>query len=516
MTWVEFLAGLGATYAFFWAWLQLTQDAREPKAVSTSIPFLSPILSMVYHSMGFYSHMRDLYPRLPIYTLRIPGVRLYVINSANLIPAVQKQWRTLLFPPIQARAAKTAMGASKEALDILCHDMVTDEGFVPKFIKKIYPTLSSGPALNDLNQKATQVLIDTMARFAIQGPAIVNLNEFVTEQIFYATTDGIYGPKNPMRDPDNYSAWLKYHPAIMFMMLDILPLSLFKSSIQGREHLVRSFERYNDEKGYTSGSVFIQRWMDHFQSFGLSKNDIARFHVGGLFALVANTSPTAFWMTYRVFSNPETLEDCRSEVSKAVTKKDDVYTLDSSIIKNSCPILVSTFQEVFRVHGMGNSVRVASEDYMLDNQYLIKRGGLIMIPGRVQHSDRDIWGDSWSEFNHQRFLRTQSTSTKRPNPVAFRGFGGGTSLCPGRHFATAEILLLAAMLIMRFDMHPLSGKWALPSRDKSSQAEAMEQPDEDVKVKLIPRAGGDKEWRIAFSDSAEPHITAEDERNESH
>jgi hypothetical protein len=86
--------------------------------------------------------------------------------------------------------------------------MTTDEGFVPKFIKTIYPTLSGGSAFNDLNQKAKQVLIDTMARFAIQGPTIVNLNESMTEQIFYATTDSIYGPKTPMRDPDNYSAWL--------------------------------------------------------------------------------------------------------------------------------------------------------------------------------------------------------------------------------------------------------------------------------------------------------------------
>jgi hypothetical protein len=157
------------------------------------------------------TNYRDQHPELPIYTLRLPGIRLYIVNSAHLIPLVQKQWRTLIFPPVSAQAAKTAMGASKHALDIVCEDMKTEEGFVPKLSRTIYPTLSSGDALGDLSRKATAVILRTMDRFAIQGPTTVNLNEFVNEQIFYATTDSIYGPQNPMRDPENYSAWLYVH-----------------------------------------------------------------------------------------------------------------------------------------------------------------------------------------------------------------------------------------------------------------------------------------------------------------
>ncbi|KEY73661.1 hypothetical protein S7711_07708 [Stachybotrys chartarum IBT 7711] len=360
---------------------------------------------------------RDQHPDIPIHTLRIPGARLYVVNSAALIPLVQRQWRTLIFPPIQARAAKTAMDASKEALGILCDDMTTEEGFLPKYTNQIYPTPSSGAALDDLVRNSMEVVIRTMDKFASQGTTTVKLNAFVTKQIFYATTD-------------------------------------------------------------------------------------------------ANTSPTAFWTVYCIFSNPTALEECRKEVSQAVTRDGDFYSINSSIIKNSCPILVSTFQEVFRVHGMANSVRIAAEDHMLDSKYLIKKGGLIMIPGRVQHTDRDVWGNDWNHFNHRRFLRR--LDIKRPNPIAFRGFGGGTTLCPGRHFATAEILLFAAFLIMRFDMQPVAGQWILPTTDKSSQAEAMEQPDEDVQVKLVPRPGGGKEWRIAFSESTEPQITAEDTGGDPH
>jgi cytochrome P450 len=151
---------------------------------------------------------------------------------------------------------------------------------------------------------------------------------------------------------------------------------------------------------------------------------------------------------------------------------------------------------------------------MLDNKYLIKKGGLIMIPGQVQHTDGDVWGNDWNHFNHRRFLRTPEI--KRSNPVAFRSFGGGTTLCPVRHFAAAETLLFADLLTMRFDMQSVAGQCILPTTYKSSQAEAMEQPDEDIKVKLVPRPGGDEQWRITFSEPMEPQITAEGKSGDPH
>ena len=294
-------------------------------------------------------------------------------------------------------------------------------------------------------------------------------------------------------------------------MLDILPLWVFRDSLRSREHLVRAFRTYNETKQYAQGSAYIQRWLEHFKNFNLSEDDIARFHVGGLFALVANTSPTAFWMVYRVLSDPNVLKDCYEEVRKTVTEVDGVQTINASEIKNSCPILLSTFQEVFRIHGMGNSVRVASEDCILDGKYLIKEGGLLMIPSRVQHSDRGIWGEDTDQFNYKRFVR--ASGIKRPNPVAFRGFGGGTTLCPGRHFATTEILLFVALLILRFEVRPVSGHWDMPSREKSSQAEAIEQPDEDVEVEVALRSGPDSAWRVVFVASKEPELAAEDIRD---
>lgn len=289
----------------------------------------------------------------------------------------------------------------------------------------------------------------------------------------------------------------------MYIMLDILPQSIFFGpAMEAREYLVKTFTKYYTDGSYKQGSAYIQKFTEHCISQEIPEDDIPRLLVGTVFNNVANTIPSAFWVIYRIFSDPDALEECRREVSQAVRSDGNNGTaesvLDLSLVLTSCPTLLSTYHEVFRHHGMANSVRVVREDCILDNRYRLRKGGLVMMSARAQHSNPDVWGADVDEFRHGRFLK--QLGQPRPNPVAFRGFGGGTTLCPGRHFATSEILLLAALLLLRFDVKPAAGEWVVPSTAKSSQAEAVEQPDEDVEVVFVPRpevAG--RTWRVEFS-----------------
>lgn len=303
----------------------------------------------------------------------------------------------------------------------------------------------------------------------------------------------------------------------MYIMLDILPQNIFFGpAMQAREHLVQAFTKYYTEGSYKQGSAYIQRFTEHCISQDIPEDDIPRLLVGTVFNNVANTIPSAFWVIYRIFSDPDALEECRREVSQAVRAGGDdkgaaESVLDLSLVLSSCPTLLSTYHEVFRHHGMANSVRVVSEDCTLPHPgdvagggagYRLRKGGLVMMSARAQHSNPEVWGPDVDEFRHDRFLKQQKQQggRTRPSPVAFRGFGGGTTLCPGRHFATGEILLLAALLLLRFDVRPAAGEWIVPSTEKSSQAEAVEQPDEDVEVVFVPRpeAAG-RTWRVEFS-----------------
>ncbi|KAG6362677.1 hypothetical protein INS49_007770 [Diaporthe citri] len=141
-----------------------------------------------------------------------------------------------------------------------------------------------------------------------------------------------------------------------------------------------------------------------------------------------------------------------------------------------------------RVYSVSTATRIAMEDYQLNDQYLLKKGSASMMPSTVQHMNRAVWGDTVDELNYERFV----PGSKRDNPVAFRGFGGGTTLCPGRHFASTEILMFS-----RFDLYPVGGKWAAPMTAKSPMVNAMPVPDWDINVEMRPR--NDHAWRVSFS-----------------
>ncbi|KAI4114384.1 MAG: hypothetical protein LQ338_008016, partial [Usnochroma carphineum] len=59
---------------------------------------------------------------------------------------------------------------------------------------------------------------------------------------------------------------------------------------------------------------------------------------------------------------------------------------------------------------------------------------------------------------------------KKPSLKAFRAFGGGTTLCPGRQFATTEILATVVTMIMRYDFIPAEGRWVAPETEKTNIA----------------------------------------------
>lgn len=294
----------------------------------------------------------------------------------------------------------------------------------------------------------------------------------------------------------------------MILVMDFFPLIFAKKSLEARECMTKAFTRYFKEGGQNEGSALIKARFEHSSEHKIPVEDIARFEVGGAIAILTNTSPTAFWMVYHLYSNPTALEECRQELSNVAsndtTTMDNgetiqIRTLDMSKVKDSCPLLLSTLQEVLRVHSVGVATRLVMEDHMLDNKYLLKKGNTVLIPGPVQHTSTSAWGPDVDEFDHWRFL----PRSKRYNPVAFRGFGGGITLCPGRHFASTEIISFVAMLILRFDVTPVSGKWVRLTSGNAKLWETTPVPDNDIEVKISPRDSEDvsSKWRILVTDS---------------
>jgi hypothetical protein len=133
----------------------------------------------------------------------------------------------------------------------------------------------------------------------------------------------------------------------------------------------------------------------------------------------------------------------------------------------------------------------------------VKKGGVVTIPGPVQHTSIPAYGDNVNEFKHKRFV--QSPGRKLPSPIAFRGFGGGSTLCPGRHFASTEVLAFVALMMARFNFEPVKGEWSCPKTDKAGVHATIAAPnsEDDVRLHITPATGklAGKRWNAILSES---------------
>lgn len=297
---------------------------------------------------------------------------------------------------------------------------------------------------------------------------------------------------------------------LMKILIGILPSVVALKGLAGRSRIIRAFTKYFEQKGHEQASILMQnRFKTSFQH-GISIQDIAAYEVGGSVAVLVNTVPAAFWTLAYIYSCPEVLEPIRKELLNVISSSKDengliMNSIDITALKTDCPLLASTFQEVLRHRSMGTSIRQVMKDTLLDGQWLLKKDSIVQIPSLVLHSDVSIWGSDTTIFNPQRFMRNERNKVdgrKRPHPAAFRAFGGGSTLCPGRHFATNEILAVTSMFVLRFDIKPSAGEWLMPETHNTNTAAVIMEPDTGVEVTISKRQGNIKDrWTFSLKNS---------------
>lgn len=194
-------------------------------------------------------------------------------------------------------------------------------------------------------------------------------------------------------------------------------------------------------------------------------------------------------------SRPALLHDIRSELRTNAFDIDSstgIHIISLTSIRQNCPLLLSTFQEVLRTRSVSASLRYVYNDMILGERYLLKKDAIVQVPSGPLHTDHLLWGADAGAFAPRRFIRTEleeSNGNKIKAPPqdtgAYLPFGFAPSMCPGRHLATGEILALTAMLILRFDIVPERG-WTAPGEEEAATGTFMV-PKEAYKVMLDPR-----------------------------
>lgn len=284
------------------------------------------------------------------------------------------------------------------------------------------------------------------------------------------------------------------------LMLRFLPTFIAPKAYRGRAAIKDAFAQYYIDGHDKGASSLIRSHVSSCKKWGFGDDDIANFEVSTLFLATTNTVSTSFWLLSYILSDPSLVAEIRAEVETVVTRRKSETTseefafIESPLFQSRCPLLVSTFHETLRLVGAATSVRSVVSSATLSSpnsqvSYSLSSPAVIQLPSGITHSSTSIWGPDADVFNPARFLTSTKASldkeTKRKQAQGYFPFGGGKHLCPGRHFATTEILSFVAAIILGFEVEGSR----VPERAFQKLGTGVRKPVGDVQVNIVRRNG---------------------------
>lgn len=259
------------------------------------------------------------------------------------------------------------------------------------------------------------------------------------------------------------------------LLLNIFPSITYPKAFEGRAKLQNALIKYYsakyDLRPEVSQMAKVRAAL--YRRKGISDEDIGRFELALIHVSTANAIPTLFWQLCFISANPQTTSIIRKEVESIISigtseQGEREATIDITKFDSQCPVLVSSYRETIRIANSQLGARRAIEDTIISDgktEYLLRAGCDVQLPAGISHLSEFAWGPDAASFDAKRFLTPEqkgdmsakSRMNDREQKKAYIPFGGGKHLCPGRHFAFAEILGAVAILVMGFDVNSSDG-----------------------------------------------------------
>ncbi|KAL3259266.1 hypothetical protein ABHI18_005361 [Aspergillus niger] len=479
------LAVLGLLAVFGYAFTRREKpDPREPPLVRSSIPVVGHLLGFLWYGLSYFTMMTEKHA-YPIFGLNMVFTKSYLVTSPSILQSIQRNKKSLSFDPFLSMAAERMVGIRGPTLELMREKQSGGQGLKQAVIHAMQPTLI-GASLDRMNERMARLLrplVDDLA-----STSTVDLYGWCRHAITVASTNASYGPLNPYQDAKIEESFWSFESHLSPLMANFLPWLTARTAWRGREAVVAGLVRYYEQGGHEDGSEMTQvRWKT-MREAGVATEEIAREEVGMGIGLLSNTVPAAFWVLYELYSRPDLLEEIREEIRRNALRvdADQRHIIDISAIRDNCPLVVSSFQEILRVQSASAPTRFVMEDVMLADQYFLKAGSMINMPAATLGRMPEAWGETAREFDARRYMRSDDKNPRRTG--GFMTFGVSPVICPGRHFASSEILGLAALLVLRYDIAPVDGQWRTPRLNSMAVASNMRPLKDEFPVTVRPRS----------------------------
>ncbi|KAL9038663.1 MAG: hypothetical protein Q9180_002996 [Flavoplaca navasiana] len=355
------------------------------------------------------------------------------------------------------------LGSSTQSIRAMFSPMPTDKDGFPnphgkplgRLARELHTTqLYPGENLTKLDNKfiesfGAQLSFEKMAESTYatrdeKGGITVPLLRWSSDLFTRAGQAAYFGDLLGTMDPELTWTFLEFDD-LSWQILFQYPRIVSHRVHTARERLTAVLEKYFSVPAEDRGE---QAWFTHameheMRTIGISTHDIATMMTTIYWGINTNTRKASFWMLAYLIQNPRLLEQIRLETKPAFNH--GVLSVD--YLKNSCPLLDAIWNETLRHSAYSASVRHITEDTIIGGKTL-RKGNRLMIPYRQLHFDESVFGEDAHVFEPARFEK----NPKLLRSASWRPFGGGITMCPGRHVAKESVAIFIAMVLRRFNI----------------------------------------------------------------
>lgn len=457
------------------------KGAKRVPLVKYRIPWLGSAIELGSDPDGVFKRAAATFG--PVFRIQAAGREFTYVTAPNLISAIYRDSKTFQFTPIRIEITHKIFGSSPA----LTQDPVYYEDYYKAHHEELSPikVVSVLQRYGAFTYEALQKALDKLD----DNSGATKLS-FIKPAAYDAAAYAFFGKAFPSEE--SYEPFKTFDEGFLLLQTDI-PRFFLKKPIQAREKLFKLFENYLSNPH--DDCAGIMHAIDTFANkANWSLRDQCVSILGDLWALQSNAVQAAYWIIALQLQRPEGLSHLIKEIDTARTEwlKNNSTTNDETrcqwILDSPLPLLTSTIQEILRYATMSFSIRIVEKETVLGGYY-IPKGDYLICNTRLVHLDGDIHSDS-TEFIPDRYMRsTKFTKDGRTVPNHTIPFGGGVSMCEGRHFAQGELKVFIALLLTlaTIEIDPSSSE--RPKFNYSHMGTGMIPPVGDFPIRVTRRAG---------------------------
>ncbi|KZP01010.1 cytochrome P450 [Calocera viscosa TUFC12733] len=418
-----------------------------PPMVPYIVPWLGSSIDMAKDADSFFTNATAKYGN--IFGVQAVGFYRYFVTHPTLAKQIHKMSKQFVFTPYRIHLSQKVFGMKRTTTE-------ETEFFADGFFETVHRLMAPSEIMKNLVPTYAKYAAQEIAAY-VPSPTPVAARDLLYNILFRASAYAFFGPQF---DADGCIAdFIAFDKAFPLIMLDV-PWPLTVPGQQAYEGIIKHMKKYV-EKTNGNGGEYMEYMANHARNYHV-EHEIPALGLTLLWALEANAPLAAYWAVVLSLFSKNGLAPLVAEADTAratweaanpnlsVAKNPDFFVAQANL-----PLLSATIQETLRYATSSFSIRRVMEPTTFAG-FNFKIGEELVINGRSSQLDDEYYPDA-EIFDPSRFLSAGSAAgsgkEKVVNSPTFTApFGGGVSMCEGRHFAQTELKVFIALLLTQLDI----------------------------------------------------------------